>query len=287
MRKKIFALPLWYIVTILLTGLGQLAGAAVVNLVSMALPDETYMSAAWQTGGMYLSNIGLWLVFILAICLIKPNCSMLRLVGAAARGNNAHFLLIGFALGFGLNGLCALIAMLNGDIYLYFDSFEPLSFVLIFLAVFIQSSAEELVCRCYLYEKLRRSYVHPEIAIFGNALLFALLHLMNDGVTVLSVLNIFLVGVLFSLLVYYYDSLWCAFALHTAWNFTQNILLGLPNSGIVVPYSVFKLDAARATDSFAYNTGFGIEGTLTADLVLLCACIATYLLGRKHRRTET
>ena len=31
------------------------------------------------------------------------------------------------------------------------------------------------------------------------------------------------------------------FAVHTAWNFTQNILFGLPNSGINVPYSVFKL----------------------------------------------
>ena len=56
-----------------------------------------------------------------------------------------------------------------------------------------------------------------------------------------------------SLMVYYMDSLWCAFAVHTAWNFTQNILFGLPNSGINVPYSVFKLNAATARDSFAYN----------------------------------
>ena len=120
------------------------------------------------------------------------------------------------------------------------------------------------------------------VAIVGNALLFALLHLANNGVTVLSVLNIFLVGILFSLMVYYMDSLWCAFAVHTAWNFTQNILFGLPNSGINVPYLVFKLDAATARDSFAYNVGFGIEGTLLADVVLLVACVLLYLWGRKH-----
>ena len=109
-----------------------------------------------------------------------------------------------------------------------------------------------------------------------------MLHLANYGVTVLSVLNIFLVGILFSLMVYYMDSLWCAFAVHTAWNFTQNIHFGLPNSGINVPYSVFKLDAATARDSFAYNVGFGIEGTFFADLVLLADCFQLYLWGRKH-----
>ena len=62
----------------------------------------------------------------------------------------------------------------------------------------------------------------------------------------------------------------------------RNILFGLPNSGINVPYSVFKLNAATARDSFAYNVGFGIEGTVFADIVLLAACVLLYLWGRKH-----
>ena len=57
--------------------------------------------------------------------------------------------------------------------------------------------------------------------------------------------------------------------------------LGLPNSGINVPYSVYKLNAATARDSFAYNVGFGIEGT-AADIVLLAACVLLYFWGRKH-----
>ncbi len=31
---------------------------------------------------------------------------------------------------------------------------------------------------------------------------------------------------------------------HMAWNYTQNIIFGLPNSGIVSGFSLFKLDAA-------------------------------------------
>lgn len=151
-----------------------------------------------------------------------------------------------------------------------------------FATVFVQSSAEELICRGYLYQRFLKSYGKPASAIVGNSLLFAILHLTNDGITVLSVLNIFLVGIVCSLAVYYMDSLWCAAAIHTAWNFMQNIIFGLPNSGMTVPYSVFKLDAGAAVNSFAYNVGFGLEGTVMADIVILTAGILLFLWGRKY-----
>ena len=233
---------------------------------------------------MYLSFIGIWTLTLLYLRFTKKNRPILQAVGRNATGNNWKNLLLGTALGFGLNGICILAAWLNKDISLYYDSFRPVSFVIIFIAVFVQSSAEELVCRGFLYQRLRRSYQNPAVAIIGNSMLFALLHLTNEGVTILSVLNIFIVGILFSFIVCYMDSLWCAMAMHASWNFTQNILFGLPNSGIVSPYSVFRLDTAAARDSFAYNVGFGIEGTLFADMVLVLACICMYLWGRKTGR---
>ena len=159
-------------------------------------------------------------------------------------------------------------------------------FVIMFLTVFVQSSAEELLCRGFLYQRLRRSYKHPAVAIVGNSALFAALHLFNEGVTVLSIINILVVGILFSFMVYYMDSIWCAMAAHAAWNFTQNIIFGLPNSGITVPFSVFKLDASTARNSFAYNIGFGIEGTIFADLVLILGCVLLFMWGRKKKSVE-
>ena len=84
----------------------------------------------------------------------------------------------------------------------------------------IQSGAEEIVDRCYLYQKLRRRYRWPVIAIAVNALIFMALHMGNPGVTKLGLLQVFLFGVLASLLVYYWDSLWAAIWTHTAWNFS-------------------------------------------------------------------
>lgn len=267
--------------------LGQLAGGAVVGFLSgmlSAFIPELTKSAAWATGTMYFGFIGIWLAALLIIWLSKKDRPMLKSFGTGARGNNWINLLIGISTGFLLNGFCIFAAWLHKDISLRFDAIKPVSLVIIFVMVFVQSSAEELICRGFLYQKLMKSYKKPVIAIAGNSLLFAVLHLGNEGVSVLSLLNIFLVGILCSLMVYYMDSLWCAFAMHAAWNFTQNIIFGLPNSGIIVPYSVFKLDASTARDSFAYNVGFGIEGTLMADILLLIVCIVFYLWGKRSAK---
>lgn len=261
--------------------MGQIIGGFLIGIMSGAVP-ALQESDVWLTGGMYLMFIGIWAVALLWIGLNKRTRSILRVVGTKPEGNNWFLLLFGILIGFGLNGLCILIAWLNKDIVLYFDSFRPLPLVFIFITVFIQSSAEELVCRGYLFQKLWKNYQKPAVAIVGNSLFFAILHLGNEGVTVFSLLNIFLVGIFCSLVVYYMDSLWCAFAIHTAWNFTQNILFGLPNSGMVVPFSVFKLDASTAKDSFAYNVGFGIEGTIVADVVFLLGCVILFLWGKKY-----
>lgn len=284
-NKIVDTLPVLYLETVILMVLGQFLGSFIFGIpvgIAYARNPEILNSAFLNTTLMYVIFLGIWAVALFWIGIRKRNRPILQAVGTKPQGNNWKYLLFGLVLGFVLNGFCILIAWLHHDIVLTYDAIHPLWFVVVFLTVFIQSSAEELLCRGFLYQKLRRSYKNPVVAIVGNALLFALLHLANDGVTVLSVLNIFLVGILFSLMVYYMDSLWCAFAVHTAWNFTQNILFGLPNSGINVPYSVFKLNAATARDSFAYNVGFGIEGTFFADIVLLAACVLLYLWGRKH-----
>ena len=96
-----------------------------------------------------------------------------------------------------------------------------------------------------------------------------------------SVLNIWLEGIFSGLLVYCFDSLWMAMAAHTAWNFLQSIVLGLPNSGIEVPYSVFKLDTATAANGFAYDIHFGLEAGLMAGLVELIGILLLIWLARR------
>lgn len=276
-------LPILYLEAVVLVMAGQMLGGILVGIFSICLGsyiEQIY--DVWYTASIYAVFIGIWIVTLLFIGIGGRRRAILKTLGRKSSGNNAKNLLLGLVVGFGMNGVCILAASLHQDIVLRFENVRPVSLLVIFVMVFIQSSAEELVCRGFLYQMLLKGSRRPVFAIVGNSLFFAVLHLFNQGVTVLSILNIFLFGILFSLIVYYMDSLWCAFALHAMWNFTQNILFGLPNSGIVVPYSVFKLDAASAQNSFAYNVGFGIEGTILADAVLFAGCAALCLWGRKY-----
>ena len=233
----------------------------------------------------YFEFFGIWIAVLLVVVIFKSNRVMLKSFGHNRKGNTVKGYLIGLLLGFGTNGICVLISLLMGDIKLSFFGFDPILLLMFLFVVTIQSGAEELIDRFYLYLKLRRRYRSPLVAILGNSVIFTLLHALNPGFSVLAAVQIFCVAVVFSELVYYYDGLWIAIAFHTAWNYTQNIIFGLPNSGIVSAYSIFNLEAASARSGLFYNVNFGVEGSVGASLVLILTGVAIWLLnrGRKER----
>ena len=234
----------------------------------------------------YFEFYGIWLAFMLVILLFRDNWPMWKAFLYNRHGNNLKAIPAGILLGFGMNGFCVLMSVIMGDIKLSFNGFAPLPFFVFLLCVLIQSGAEEIVDRCYLYQKLRRRYRWPIIAVLVNALVFMSLHMLNPGVTMLGLLQVFLIGVLFSLIVYYWDSLWTVIWAHTAWNFSQSIVFGLPNSGIVSKFSVFKLEAASARDGIFYNTSFGVEGSMGANAIIAGAIVIVLIYGLVTKRGE-
>jgi len=270
------------VVAYLLLAVGSSIGLIVEILFGLSSNDGV------KFAGMYAGFIGIWIVTFAFCYLRKKNRYLFSYLGKEQPGNNLKTALcIGLTCGIGLNLVVAAVAMMHGDIALSFAEFNPLMVLLFIVTVCVQSGAEEVVTRWFIYRKLREYFPKfPVVAILGNSLFFAAIHLGNPGVHVNAILNIVFVAVLYSLIVYYYDSFWACVVAHTSWNFCQNILLGLPNSGIVSNYSIFSLDAANARDSFVYNTSFGIEGTLFTDLILLAACVAVFVLGRRKRAKE-
>jgi membrane protease YdiL (CAAX protease family) len=280
---NLFMIP---IIGYLLIDVGHSLGGVLVKALSGLLPGIS-STEAWITAELYLAFLGMWIVTLLLMALTRRNRPMLKALGTKTKGNTLKMFAVGLGIGLGMNLLCALIAILNGDIALTFHSFRPVSFLLVFIAVLIQSAAEELICRVFIYQRLVRRYGKPLMAAVVNAAFFALIHLANPGITFMAIVNIFFYGLLFSAMVVYLDSPWAAMAAHAAWNFCQNIILGLPNSGIVLPYSVFKLDAASAADSFAYSVSFGLEGTITACVTLLAVAGLMTWWGIRNKRVPT
>ena len=272
----IFGSAVWTcILAYLLILAGQLLGDIVMTVTG------AYRTAFGATAGLYFLFGGIWVVLFLN-ALIKKNRPLFKAYGIGCKGNNALNLLIGYLIGIGMNGLAILLAWMHGDIKMYFDRFELIPFLILFAAVFVQSAAEELVCRGFIYQRVLRTYRNKYwLAVIINSVFFGLIHLGNDGVTVMAIVDLIVTGLLFSAMVYYFDSLWMAMAAHAGWNFTQSILAGLPNSGNVVPYSVFSLDAASARDSFFYNVAFGVEGTVPAIAIQVVVLIALVAIGIK------
>lgn len=242
--------------------------------------------AAAEFALFYLDFFGIWIAFFLFTESSRANRPMLSCLSFGKDRRGLRGAGIGLALGVLTNGFCILMSCLLGDIHLTFNGFRPGVFLLFFIFVTIQSGAEEIVDRCYLYQKLRRGYTEPWVAVAINALVFMAMHFTNDGINTIAKVQIIEIGVLFSLFVYYYDSLWTAIMMHAGWNFTQSILFGLPNSGTVSAYSLFQLEAASARSGLFYNVNFGVEGSIGAVVVIgiLLAAVLVKNRGKGEKR---
>ena len=263
--------------------IGVLLTAVLVKVLFTSGLDKS--NAYIYTFIMYIQSIYVWIGVLFVLFVFKSNHYIIDKITTKTKGNNMAYLFWGLFIGFLLNGLCALIAMINGDFTLRFSQFEIFRAFGLFFAVFVQSSAEELLCRGFMYHRLLKSTNSPTFAIIFNSLFFAALHLFNNGMSILPFYCILIFGVFASMLVYYFDSLWMVMGLHAMWNFTQSILFGLPNSGINVPYSIFKIgDSVKG--SFAYNPTFGLEGTILSCALMTICCVALYLWKSKKNKEE-
>ena len=277
-RHFILWVPLIALAMILL---GQILGSILVGLCAgVFLPN---LSDGAKFLIQYLSFIGIDLLVILycALCEKPVGRSFLGAKHGGMRGNTLGQFALGLLWGFVLNGVCILVAWLHKDLDFSVGRFDAVYMICALVSVCVQSGAEELVTRGYMMGALRERY-NVWVAIIVNSLFFGALHLLNTGITVLSFANIVLIGFAFSMLVYCFDSLWMCIALHTAWNFTQNFLFGLPNSGIVSQSSFLHLEAAR--HSVFYDAVFGIEGTITAVIVVGLFTVLVIVRGRKKVR---
>jgi len=276
-------LPLTLIILILMLFGGQICGILMFQYpVKKLLYDKDPVFCEAIT--MYGYTIGVWIVIFIYLLFCRVDKPIIESFGTKYKGNTVKYFLIGLLVGGGMNIFCAVIAIINKDIALYFNEINIIKLFAVFITVVFQAGGEEILCRGFLYQRLRRSFRNPWVAILGNSLLFGSMHMLNPGVSFLAILNVVLFGVFMALVIYYYESMWMAIAVHTAWNYMQNIVLGLPNSGNVLDFSMFKLDAASAADSFAYNVAFGIEGTLLTSVVLGVGIGILIVLGKKRQK---
>ena len=172
---------------ILLSGFPQYFVAALLAPLSETVPDLPSLVH-------YFSTLGYWLVFLLFMAIYKPDRPLIRSL-FTGKTNTWKFFLIGLGAGLVTNGSCILVSVLHQDISLYFDPSSIPMLILCFLAVIIQSGSEELICRHFMQQHLRRRYQKPWLEILLPGFFFAALHLFNPGISVIAVINLVLCGI--------------------------------------------------------------------------------------------
>jgi membrane protease YdiL (CAAX protease family) len=153
------------------------------------------------------------------------------------------------------------------------------------VAFLIQGPSEEILFRGYILQIVTARW-NLAWGIGVSAVLFSALHVANTSFGLLPMLNLVLFGVAtgaYKLLVDE-DQLWGVFAIHSVWNWLQQDVFGLENSGNASPIAntLFHVEPNRQAPDVIWGGGFGPEGTLAATLVLLALLLGVVVHVRRR-----
>lgn len=151
---------------------------------------------------------------------------------------------------------------------------------------FLQGPSEEILFRGYVLRTITARW-GLGWGVGVSAVLFGLLHAANPSFAPLPLVNLVLFGVVTALYVTVVDHgrLWGVCGLHTAWNWLQEYVFGLPNSGTTAASGEtwFHVSPHLALPAWIGGGGFGPEGTLATTILLVVVAGALLVWARRPR----
>lgn len=249
---------------------------------AIALATEALMQSNALTIAMLFSTAGMILTALLFCKLIQKR--KMTTVGFQKPGMWKEYL-CGMAVGFGIFSVAVLICVVTGSLKIrgLSATFSVGIFLLFLVGYLVQGMAEEVLCRGYFLVSVSRRYPLA-VGIAANALLFAALHLLNDGISVLAFINLVLFGVFASIYFIKRGNIWGVGALHSIWNLAQGNFYGIRVSGMQTSCSVLTSEMVSGRELI--NGGdFGLEGGLAVTIVLVLGSLIL-LMTRQQRYAE-
>ncbi|OKL50299.1 CPBP family intramembrane glutamic endopeptidase [Boudabousia marimammalium] len=149
----------------------------------------------------------------------------------------------------------------------------------------VQGPFEEILFRGYLMPHFSKAK-GILFSFVVSSLMFALLHGLNPGITVVPAINLVLAGLVFASIFYNWGSLWIAGFAHAVWNFSQGLIYGSLVSGLTMQGSVLTSVPIPGKD-FISGGNFGFEGSLvTSALGVILIVIFGMMAKKKHNAGE-
>ena len=198
-------------------------------------------------------------------------------------------LVFGLGLGILLIGCVFLIELSAGwltisDFFHTADNEQSfiLKFIFFEILFIVVGSSEELMYRGYHLTNIAEGFnikaIGPKfsigIAVFLSSILFGIFHLGSPGATLISTLNIFLMGILFGISYVLTGRLAIPIGLHITWNLFQGNVFGFPVSGETFPSETVTFLSIQQSGPELWTGGaFGPEGGLLGLLVIITGII--------------
>ena len=186
----------------------------------------------------------------------------------------------GFCLGPALLGLGTLILFAVKKLSWTDASFHASDFFISLVLMCMIALSEEMVFRGYILNNLMES-MNSRTALGVSAVLFALAHGGNMGITAVAAINLLLGGLLLGINYIYTRNLWFGIAFHFSWNFFQGPVLGYEVSGLPLQ-SVLRPDLNGPW--WITGAQFGFEGSLVTTFLFIIALLL--LFAAYERRYE-
>ena len=273
--------PVWrFLVSIPVVFLAYLVAGVLAGFV---------FAGVGQRGRLFAAQL---LVLALLLAGFKLLTSLLdrRPLGAVGLGFCGRWY-VEFGMGLGIGALMMLavgaLELVLGVARFAVDSGSPGHFagwgvgLLVFLVV--AATDEELIFRGYPFQRLVDALgAAPAVALFSG--LFGLMHLRNPHHDWVSTLNTMLVGIPLAVTYLRTRALWLPVGIHLAWNYVQGCGLGLPVSGIGMPFSFLRAEVTG--DPMLTGGAYGPEGGLLATGVIVAATVYVSLSKRIYISQE-
>ncbi len=255
--------------------------------VDMNNPEALNQFAAGIQDGLILPSLFITLLTTILVIIYCKSIEKrsLHSMGFVRKKAFSDYL-IGLIIGFVMFSVAVLIAFLCGTLtYKGFVLGNGLYLLLAYFAGFlIQGMSEEVFLRGYFMISIANKSPLL-VAVLTNSVLFALLHIFNNGIDILSLINLALFGVFASIYTLKMNSIWGICAIHSAWNFVQGNVFGIRVSGMTTKVSLFSFES-KDVGTIINGGAFGLEGGLAVTTVLVLSIIILLSIDGRGLKEE-
>ncbi|MET3127110.1 membrane protease YdiL (CAAX protease family) [Arcicella rosea] len=236
----------------------------------VAFPQHYDKLLVYEIGGLFFEILAVWLY----PKMLGKSIS-LKSLGLDWKNKSKDFA-FGCIIGIFLISTGFIILKIMGFVQVIKLEFNPIifvSYIFFFLAVAI---SEELMARGYVLSTLMEG-MNKYAALSTSAFIFAGLHLMNNHIGFIPLVNLTLAGYLLGIYFIFRKNLMFPIGLHFTWNFFQGAVFGFEVSG----HDVQGIITQNVIGDILWTGGaFGLEGSIVSLPIVILGIAFIYFFYR-------